>query len=72
MYRFLSLAFASVGLLAAVQIQVQAAPAPWYLWRSISGGDEACAQTSPGEGWAKSGGPFIDSACRRRLRVVPL
>lgn len=50
----------------------QAAPAPWYLWRSNTNRAEACAQASPGEGWTRAGGPFIDAACRRRLRVVPL
>lgn len=50
----------------------QAAPAPWYEWRSKVDGREACAQASPGEGWTRVGGPFIDAACRRRLRVVPL
>lgn len=70
MARLLSLAIAWAGLFATVQ--VQAAPAPWYLWRSLSGGGEACAQASPGEGWMKSGGPFLDAACRRRLRIVPL
>jgi len=49
-----------------------AAPAPWYLWRSVSGPAEACAQASPGDGWRQVGGPFIDAGCKRRLRVVPL
>jgi len=49
-----------------------AAPAPWYQWRSLSGGSEACAQTSPGDGWQRVAGPFIDSGCKRRLRIVPL
>lgn len=47
-------------------------PAPWYLWRGLAGSAEACAQVSPGEGWHQVGGPFVDAACRKRLRVVPL
>ena len=49
-----------------------AAPAPYYLWRSLFNGSEACAQASPGEGWKRSGGPFVDAACKRSLRIVPL
>ncbi|MCZ2497510.1 hypothetical protein GN316_12145 [Xylophilus sp. Kf1] len=49
-----------------------AAPAPWYEWRSRSSGQDVCAQTSPGDGWSRVGGPYVDAACRRRLRVVPL
>lgn len=48
------------------------APAPWYLWRSLANGQEACAQASPGEGWRRAGGPYLDAACRRPLRIVPL
>lgn len=50
----------------------RAAPAPWYEWRSKTDGAEACAQASPGAGWDRVGGPFIDAKCRRRLRIVPL
>jgi len=60
-----------ITLLLACQ-HLAAAPAPWYLWRSLTGSAEACAQASPGEGWRQAGGPFVDAACRKRLRVVPL
>jgi len=49
-----------------------AAPAPWYQWRSLLNGTRVCAQTSPGEGWARDDGPYSDAACRRPLRVIRL
>ncbi|WPB55938.1 hypothetical protein [Xylophilus sp. GOD-11R] len=61
-----------VGGLMCLAALACAAPAPWYLWRSLSNGSEACAQASPGEGWSRVGGPFVDARCRRPLRVVPL
>ena len=70
MHRLAALVVVCLGL--AATMPAGAAPASWFLWRSLTGGGEACAQASPGEGWEKSGGPFIDAACRRRLRVVPL
>jgi len=45
-----------------------AAPAPWYLWRSKLNGELYCAQTSPGQGWTLSDGPFKDLACLQRGR----
>jgi len=69
--RWLPSAFAALCLGAFVA-RAGAAPAPYYQWRSLSGGGQACAQTSPGEGWAQAGGPFVDAACTRPLRMVRL
>lgn len=42
-----------------------AAPAPWYLWHSKLESSYVCAQTSPGEGWRKAAGPFMDAHCKQ-------
>jgi hypothetical protein len=52
----LSLAFA---------LPSEAAPAPWYRWRSIAG-ETVCAQTSPGEGWVRLDVVYVDPRCQRR------
>mgnify|MGYP001313691688 FL=1 len=44
---------------------VLAAPAPWYLWRSKLDGQVFCAQTLPGAGWARAGGPYRDARCEK-------
>ena len=54
----------------------QAAPAPWYKWRSKLGTGKICAQTSPGKGWVKLRAPYKDAGCRipdtpGRRRAVP-
>ena len=53
---------------------VQAAPAPWYYWRSLVDGSLVCAQTAPGHGWERGSAAFEGPGCqhRRRLIVVPL
>jgi hypothetical protein len=43
----------------------QAAPAPWYKWRSRIDGYLACAQTSLGPGWVRDSGPYKDSRCEK-------
>ncbi|RDE51983.1 MAG: hypothetical protein DVS81_03455 [Candidatus Accumulibacter meliphilus] len=40
-----------------------ATPAPWYLWRSKLDGQVFCAQTPPGVGWQRVGGPYRDARC---------
>jgi hypothetical protein len=50
----------------------QAAPAPWFQWHSLVNGGRTCAQTSPGEGWARADGPYRDAQCRHTLRVIRL
>lgn len=56
-------------LLAALQPTVQAAPAPWYLWRSQLDGALTCQQFSPGQAWSRYDGPFADLACQKRMDV---
>ena len=47
-----------------------AAPAPWWLWESISGGGaKVCSQTPLGPGWRKLLGPYKDSRCEKLIRV---
>jgi hypothetical protein len=57
------------ALLAALQMPVQAAPAPWYLWRSQFDGALACRQFSPGQAWSLHDGPFADLDCRKRIAL---
>ncbi len=52
---------AVAGLCVAAALE--AAPAPWYVWRSKLNGAEHCAQASPGYGWARDRGPFRDLHC---------
>lgn len=58
-----------VALLAAQQPAVQAAPAPWYLWRSQFDGALTCQQFSPGQAWSLYDGPFADLACQKRVTI---
>jgi hypothetical protein len=52
---------------------VQAAPAPWYFWRSTVDGQRMCAQTSPGHGWVRDSEAFEGPGCQagRQVVVVP-
>ena len=60
-----------VGLAASA---LQAAPAPWYYWRSKVAGARVCAQTSPGPGWERDSPPYDGPGCqaRRKVIVVPV
>lgn len=40
-----------------------AEPAPWYSWMSKADSKIVCAQTSPGEGWVRLGGPYRTARC---------
>ena len=64
--------FALVVLLAP--LLVQAAPAPWYYWRSLVDGQRVCAQTSPGPGWEKDSAAYEGPGCqpRRKVLIVPM
>ena len=64
--------FALLVLLAPLLLQ--AAPAPWYYWRSQVDGQRICAQTSPGVGWTRDSDAFEGPGCqpRRRVIVVPM
>ena len=46
---------------------VEAAPAPWYKWRSVTG-DTVCAQTSPGNAWVRLERTYVDPRCYRQDR----
>ncbi|MBT8768657.1 hypothetical protein [Metapseudomonas boanensis] len=50
--------------LLTLSCQGFAAPAPFFLWQSKLDGALSCAQTSPGDGWLRRGGPFRDAGCR--------
>ena len=54
--------FAALALL--VSVAVIAAPAPWYQWKSKLNGKAWCAQTSLGDGWERSSGPYKDANCK--------
>ena len=54
------------GLLIGLSLATSAAPAPWFWWVSRYDSLRICAQTSPGDGWEKSGGPFRDARCEKR------
>ena len=64
--------FALVVLLAP--LLVQAAPAPWYYWRSLVDGQRVCAQISPGPGWEQDSAAYEGPGCqpRRKVLVVPM
>lgn len=41
------------------------APAAWFQWRSKLNSVLVCSQTSPGDGWEKAFGPYIDARCEK-------
>ena len=49
---------------------VQAAPAPWYYWRSLVDGQRVCAQTSPGPGWEQYSAAYEGPGCQPRTKVI--
>ena len=61
-----SLLVVALGTLLALALPAAAQPAPWYLYESKTNGRTTCAQTSPGEGWRRIDGPFLDGRCSRR------
>lgn len=61
--RAIKLTFAVMFWLGAVS--TVAAPAAWYQWRSKLEPVLLCAQTSPGDGWEKSSGPYLDAHCEK-------
>ena len=54
----------SAAVLALACAGLSAAPAPWWLWRGLTG-NMACSQTPLGPGWKQAGGPFRDSHCEK-------
>lgn len=60
------IAVIALGLALASPIVLNAAPAPWYQWRSKATGDLVCSQTPLGPGWARFSGPYRDARCEIR------
>ena len=65
---------ALLALLTPLSSLVQAAPAPWYYWRSTVDRARVCAQTSPGHGWVRDSAAYEGPGCqpRRKVLVVPM
>lgn len=55
----------SASLLLWVSFNAFAAPASWYKWKSKIKDAEVCSQTSPGEGWERTAGPYRDGRCEK-------
>jgi hypothetical protein len=56
-----------LGFALACPAVLNAAPAPWYQWRSKATGALACSQTPLGPGWDRFGGPYRDARCELRM-----
>ena len=56
-----------LALMLACPSVLNAAPAPWYQWRSKANGALACSQTPLGPGWEKFAGPYRDARCEIRM-----
>ena len=62
------------ALVLLAPLLLQAAPAPWYYWRSLVDGQRVCAQTSPGPGWERDSAAYEGPGCqpRRKVLIVPM
>jgi len=63
---------ATLRLLACALLlptMLEAAPAPWYHWRSKTDGSLVCAQTPLGPGWDKADGPYRDAHCEKPMHA---
>jgi len=60
--------FCLAALCAALPFAA-AAPAPWWLWESVTNGSKVCAQTPLGPGWRKLLGPYRDARCEKPVRT---
>ncbi|GGC18689.1 hypothetical protein [Pseudoduganella buxea] len=67
--RLLAAALVCGFLLLALLPAAHAAPAPWWLWESVTSGDKVCSQTPLGKGWRKLLGPYRDSRCEKPFRT---
>jgi hypothetical protein len=56
-----------LGCALAIPAVLNAAPAPWYQWRSKATGVLACSQTPLGHGWERFAGPYRDAHCELRM-----
>ena len=68
-WRALLASLLTAGLLLSPP--ARAKPASWHLWQSMLTGKRICAQTSPGKGWTRLGGPFRDAGCRQATTGSP-
>jgi hypothetical protein len=58
------------GVALLLAVAAAAAPAPWWLWESVTdSGAKVCSQTPLGPGWRKLLGPYKDSRCEKLIRV---
>jgi hypothetical protein len=57
----------ALGLALACPALLDAAPAPWYHWRSRGTGAIVCSQTPLGAGWVRADGPYRDARCEKPL-----
>lgn len=48
---------------------LDAAPAPWWKWRSKIDGQLVCSQSPLGEGWERAYGPFRDGRCEKLIVI---
>ena len=48
---------------------LDAAPAPWYQWRSKANGQRVCSQTPLGPGWEQAEGPYRDAHCEKPMHT---
>ena len=64
MQRAIPIAFA---LALAWPAFLDAAPAPWYHWRSRATTAIVCSQTPLGAGWVRADGPYRDARCEKPL-----
>ncbi len=66
--------FVLAGAMGLLVTLAQAAPAPWYYWRSMLDGARVCAQTSPGPNWERDSAAYDGPGChpRRKVLVIPM
>jgi len=57
----------ALGLALACPAPLDAAPAPWYHWRSRTTSAIVCSQTPLGDGWVRADGPYRDARCAKPL-----
>ena len=51
--------------LLSISAGALAAPAAWFKWRSKLDSVLVCSQTTPGDGWDKFSGPYLDARCEK-------
>ena len=61
-----------VVLIFLISGSTLAAPAAWFTWRSKLDSVLVCSQTTPGEGWEKFNGPYLDARCEKLKTTTPV